>query len=54
VIAFIFKSLKCVADKFIHGLVDENYSYQSGKSEVAKSDSKSIHGFLVDTALNVF
>jgi len=35
-------------------LADENYSYQSGISEVPNSESKSIQGFLVDTALNVF
>jgi len=29
------------------------YSYQSGISEVLKSDNKSRAGFLVDTALNI-
>lgn len=31
-----------------------NYPYQSGISEVTKSDSKSTQGFLVDTALKTF
>lgn len=46
--------MKCVADEFLQVAADENYSYQSGISEVPKSDGKSVTGFLVDTALNEF
>lgn len=52
----MFNSLKIKSRRFNSVNViwkKKMYSYQSGISEVTKSDNNSVAGFLVETALNL-